>query len=146
MINEPVKLVGEALLHLSGIRENFRRNYRQMLWQVLEINLPVAVCTIYNVIPGLGEMEKTALALFNETILQEAFAARVPVVDLHLICNEVDDYSLLSPIEPSHSGGRKIAQAIRHLLEVYNFASEQSSIISASSAPTQCKQITDLTA
>lgn len=130
VFREPVSTVGEALFHLADEMTEFRRSYRQMLWQVLEINLPVAVCTIYNAIPGLGEMEKTALALFNETILQEAFAARVPVIDLRLICNEHDDYSTLSPIEPSHTGGEKIARAIASLLDAHDFASGHSTVIS----------------
>lgn len=130
MFSEPASTVGEALLLLASVRDDFRQGYRQMLWHVLGLNLPVAVCSIYNSIPGLGSMEKTALALFNEIILQEAFMARVPVIDLRLICNEYEDYSLLSPIEPSHSGGGKIARAIRSLIETHDFSSGRSSVIS----------------
>lgn len=143
IFREPVNTVGEALFHLADEMTEFRRSYRQMLWQALEINLPVAVCTIYNAIPGLGEMEKTALALFNETILQEAFAARVPVIDLRLICNEHDDYSTLSPIEPSHTGGEKIARAIASLLETHDFTFGHSVVISQ--APMQAGATTMLT-
>lgn len=130
IFREPVSSVGEALFLLADEIAQFRRNYRQMLWQVLEVNLPVAVCTIYNAIPGLGDMEKTALALFNEAILQEAFTAKIPVIDLRLICNEAEDYSQLSPIEPSHAGGEKIARAIASLLGTHDFASGYSVVIS----------------
>jgi lysophospholipase L1-like esterase len=130
MFSEPASTVGEALLQLAGVRDDFRQDYRQMLWHVLGLNRPVAVCTIYNAVPGLGNMEKTALALFNEIILQEAFMAKVPVIDLRLICNEDEDYSLLSPIEPSHAGGEKIARAIASLLDAHDFASGHSTVIS----------------
>ncbi|MDP2827557.1 MAG: SGNH/GDSL hydrolase family protein [Sulfuricellaceae bacterium] len=129
VFREPVGTVGEALFHLADVMNEFRWSYRQMLRHVLSLNLPVAVCTIYNSVPGLGEMEKTALALFNETILQEAFKVRVPVIDLRLLCDEDEDYSHLSPIEPSHGGGGKIARAIATLMEEYDFSSGRSTII-----------------
>jgi hypothetical protein len=121
IVNESVKTVGEALLLLNHIREAFRRDYRLMLQHVLSFELPVAVCTIYNTIPGLDGATKTALALFNEIILQEAAMAKVPVIDLRIICNEHSDYSAISPIEPSDAGGHKISQAIHALLESGNF-------------------------
>jgi len=108
----PVNTVGEALSHLGRVRDNFQLNYREMLKQVMAANLPAAVCTIYNSVPGLGNEEKTALALFNEIIFQEAGMFKLPVIDLRIICNEETDYSALSPIEPSHLGGMKIAQAV----------------------------------
>lgn len=130
IFNEPASTVGEALHKLAGVRDDFREGYRKMLLHVQNLNLPFAVCTIYNSVPGLGSMEKTALALFNEIILQEAFMARVPVIDLRLICDEDDDYSVISPIEPSHSGGEKIARAIASLLEAHDFTSGHSTVIS----------------
>jgi hypothetical protein len=47
----------------------------------------------------------TALALFNEVILEEACKRKLAVIDLRTICNEKEDYSEVSPIEPSHQGG-----------------------------------------
>jgi len=37
---------------------------------------------------------------------------QVPVIDLRIVCNEAEDYSDISPIEPSGKGGAKIAQVI----------------------------------
>lgn len=130
MFSEPASTVGEVLLQLADVRADFRRNYRLMLWHMLGLSVPVAVCTIYNDVPGLGSMEKTALALFNEIILHEAFMAGVPVIDLRHICNEDEDYSNISPIEPSHTGGKKIALAILSLLESHDFTSGHSTVIS----------------
>lgn len=112
ILNKPVSTVGEALQHLSRIRNNFQHEYHKMLMRAVGIKLPIVVCTIYNTVPGLGDMEKTALALFNEIILLEASMAMVPVIDLRIVCDKVNDYSTLSPIEPSHEGGSKIASEI----------------------------------
>lgn len=117
-----VSTIGEALLQLGEIRNKFCADYRAMLRHVLGFNLPVALCTIHALVPDLGIGEKTALALFNEIILQEAFQANLPVIDLRLICNEETDYSEVSPIEPSHAGGQKIACAIYSLMQEHDFS------------------------
>ena len=83
-----------------------------MLRAVIAAGKPVVVCTVYDAIPILSEPERTGLCLFNDVILREAFRAGVPVIDLRLICDEVSDYAQSSPIEPSQSGGGKIARAI----------------------------------
>ncbi|MBX9900678.1 MAG: SGNH/GDSL hydrolase family protein [Alphaproteobacteria bacterium] len=116
IFSDRVDTVGEGLLQLSQIRRDFQRRYRTMLWQVLSAELPLAICTIYDAIPDLSVESQTALAIFNDTIVREAFAAKVPVIDLRLVCTERNDYSALSPIEPSEVGGRKIALAIAEWL------------------------------
>ena len=98
------------------IREQFRQEYRTMLKQVVAQGRPTFVCTIYDAVPGLQAFEKTALTLFNEAILREAFEAGVGVLDLRLICTLSGDYAASSPIEPSDQGGRKIAAAIGKIL------------------------------
>ena len=104
--------VADALIHLSGIRKKFRTAYRAMLWQVGSLNLPFAVCTIYEDVPGLTPELKTALALFNDSITREAMAVGAPIIDLRQVCTEPEDYSELSQIEPSMQGGGKIAKTI----------------------------------
>jgi len=116
IFKDRVANIGEALLHLAKIRNDFCTDYKAMLNHLMSFSRPVAVCTIHTSVPDLGAAEKTALALFNEIILQEAFLANVSVINLRLICNEAIDYSEVSPIEPSHAGGKKIAKAIYLLL------------------------------
>ncbi len=126
-----VSTIGDALLQLGQIRNKFCSDYRAMLRHVLGFNLPVALCTIHTSVPDLGIGEKTALALFNEIILQEAFRAKLPVIDLRLICNEEIDYSEVSPIEPSHAGGQKIARAIYALMQTHDFAPGNITVIAS---------------
>lgn len=130
VISESVESVAEALLRFAEIRKGFTVKYRLMLRHVLELGVPVAVCTIYNNVPGLGEIEKTALALYNEIILSEAASHRLPILDLRHICSDSQDYSLISPIEPSDTGGRKIAAAIVYLLRSHDFSSRDSVVVS----------------
>jgi len=102
---------------LAGILEEFRIRYREMLHQLAALNKPLVVCTIYDAIPSLGPAHRAGLAGFNECILREAFRFGAPVLDLRLICDQRSDYSSVSPIEPSESGGGKIARAIRLALD-----------------------------
>ena len=44
-----------------------------MLQALSAVGKPVAVCTVYDTIPGLGAAEHSALGGFNEVILREAF-------------------------------------------------------------------------
>ena len=133
LLGTQVKSVGEALFILSEECVNFQQRYHRMLEHIRHLNLPVAACSIYNAIPSLGATEKTALALFNETILSEVFRAGLPLIDLRHVCNEPDDYSPLSDIEPSHQGGEKIARAILTLLKIHNFSQRHSTVISGTS-------------
>lgn len=90
----------------------FERAYRSMLADVVSARLPVTVCTIYNgaLENDIAAIARLALALFNDAILRAAFDERVDVIELRAICNEPSDYA--NPIEPSGSGGLKIAEAI----------------------------------
>jgi hypothetical protein len=97
---------------MGDIRAEFQQQYRVMLQALLERGKPVILCTVYDAIPGLHPAEHTGLCLFNEVILREAFRARVPLIDLRLLCTDASDYARTSPIEPSVSGGGKIARAI----------------------------------
>ena len=115
-LSRPTESVRMALCHLSEIRIGFRRAYRTMLWQLLDLQLPIAVCTIYDAVPNLSPDLQTALCLFNDTIIREANAAHVPIIDLRNICTEASDYSAVSPIEPSAQGGEKIAKVIVAML------------------------------
>jgi GDSL-like Lipase/Acylhydrolase family len=112
ILQEPAGSFGEVLSRMGEISEEFRKEYREMLREVLELGKPSVVCTIYDAIPDLHPAERTGLCLFNDMILREAFRHAVPVIDLRLICTEPIDYARSSPIEPSAVGGGKIARAV----------------------------------
>jgi hypothetical protein len=115
-MQSPVKSVIEAAGLLADWQAGFRRDYRRMVNVLLSRRLPLALATIYDGVPGLEPGLRTALAPFNDVILREAAAHRLPVLDLRLVCDAPGDYSAASPIEPSAQGGGKIAAAIAQLL------------------------------
>lgn len=108
----PATSVESALRHLSKLREEFHHGYRHMLRQLCRLQLPLVVCTIYDGVPGLAPELKTALCLFNDAITREVKAAGLPLIDLRNLCDDPNDYSEVSPIEPSAQGGGKIARAV----------------------------------
>jgi len=130
ILGQPAHSVSEVLHEMADIQAEFRREYREMLAAVLARRLPALVCTIYDAIPGLDRDVVAALTLFNDVILREAIAAGIPVLDLRLLCNEPTDYSPLSPIEPSHLGGRKIAQALVRIVTTHDFSRGETVIYS----------------
>ena len=116
LLGSGVRLVAEAIALLAEAQEQFARDYAEMLRSVLALELPTAVCTIYDT-PSTAPNQRiirSALALFNDVITRAAFSEGLPLVDLRLICSEDEDYA--NPIEPSAKGGAKIAAAIAHLI------------------------------
>jgi hypothetical protein len=121
ILHERADSVEEVLSRLSDIHEEFQRDYRAMLARVMHHGKPIAVCTVYDAIPGLDRRDRTGLCVFNDVILREAFRIGMPVLDLRLICADRDDYAATSPIEPSAVGGGKIARAISRLLAAHEW-------------------------
>jgi hypothetical protein len=55
-----------------------------------------------------------ALAIFNDRILKRAFAARLSIVELRLVCDEDGDYATETLL--SRTGVRKVANVARSAL------------------------------
>ena len=130
ILGESVSSVAEALELLRGVQARFHDEYRKMLKTLCAVGKPAAVCTIYDAIPGLGPAEQAAVAVFNDVILREAFRAGVPVIDLRFVCDQPEDYSPLSSIEPSLAGSSKIARTIAELATSHDFDSRRTVIYS----------------
>lgn len=113
VLDAPVDSSGEALLLLYDVAREFEASYRMAVKACLNLDLPFVVCTIYHgnfPDPSYQRRVIVALALFNDVIIRVATENRLKVIDLRLVCSEPEDYA--NPIEPSASGGAKIAQAI----------------------------------
>jgi lysophospholipase L1-like esterase len=128
LLVEPARTVAGAIDRLRQVLDQFREDYHSMLSAVGRANLPTVVCTIYDSIPGLEPAAVTALNGFNDVILRSAIERGLPVVDLRLTCREPSDYSELSPIEPSHLGGAKIAHTIARVIREHNFAEPRTAV------------------
>ena len=102
----------ELLMTFDQRLARFEHDYRAALGQVLALDRPTTVCTIYNgaLTGDQARPARVALTLFNDVILRTAFDERLDVIDLRAVCSQPADYA--NPIEPSGEGGRKIARAI----------------------------------
>ncbi len=108
-LDRPVVCVMEALQHLARIQSSFASHYISAMAAASQLQLPTVVCTIYDGVPGLSEPLKSALSLFNDVIVRSAMRHGFDVLDLREWLTESSDFSPKSPIEPSETGGQKIA-------------------------------------
>lgn len=112
LLARPVRSTGEALDLFAARLAGFEQSYGWALEAVVALGRPTTVCTIYNGNLGADEAGRARIALmmFNDVILRAALGHGVDIIDLRLVCSEPRDYA--NPIEPSGTGGRKIAGAI----------------------------------
>jgi len=122
LLRTPVASTSEALSLFGNRMRQFERAYVEAIERVLSLNRRTAICTIYNgnLDPSRADLVRVALMMFNDVILRCGFERHLTIVDLRLVCNEQTDYA--NPIEPSGSGGLKIAKAIAGWLGVINTA------------------------
>ncbi len=112
ILNLPVTSTHEALLLFGERVSAFEHSYRAVLAALVERVPNTTVCTIYNgnLPDNQAPTARVALMMFNDVILRSAFHWHLPVIDLRLVCSDPSDYA--NPIEPSGSGGAKIARAV----------------------------------
>lgn len=119
----------EVFNELTNVATRFEDSYKRMLNAVLKLGKPTAVCTVYY--PrypdaGMQKIAVAALASFNDVIIRQAFCAGLPLIDLRYVCAEDSDYA--NPIEPSESGGCKIAKTILRIAAEHSFAEHKTSV------------------
>jgi hypothetical protein len=126
ILQEPVATVGEGLRLLAEVRDRFDDDYHRLMQAIRDRGLPTTVCTIYNPCSPDETLQREAVAalgLFNDGIIGHARKFKLPVIDLRAICTEVADFA--NPIEPSSTGGAKIAQAICEVILGHDFAARR---------------------
>ena len=119
MLSLPVRSTAEALAIFADRVGRFEADYRRAIEPVLTSGRPVTLCTIYNgdlQEPTQAAAARVALTLFNDVIVRVALEHGTGLIDLRLVCTRPSDYA--NPIEPSGSGGRKIATRIAAALGV----------------------------
>lgn len=130
LLLEEVHTMADALSRFSAISQDFEQDYQLMLAAILERQKRVGLCTIYY--PGfpennLQQLSVAALTFFNDAIIRAAVTNGLPIIDLRMVCNEPQDYA--NPIEPSVSGGFKIAKVIYKMLLEDDFGCGKSVIV-----------------
>jgi hypothetical protein len=112
-LNRAARSSSEVLGLLADAADSFERAYRRLIGRLLELELPLIICTIYNgnfADVHFQRIASTGLSIFNDVIVRVGFEHHLPIVDLRLVCTEPDDYA--NSIEPSSAGGEKIAATI----------------------------------
>lgn len=104
--------IRDALAALAQPLQDFSEQYARLLNMLRSRHLPLIVCTVYDAVPDLLAGERIGLSLFNDVITRNVIRSQATMLDLRDICTEADDYSEVSPIEPSSAGGAKIAREI----------------------------------
>ncbi|WP_426107429.1 SGNH/GDSL hydrolase family protein [Massilia sp. TSP1-1-2] len=131
LLDTPVTSTAETLILLANIARDFELAYRKVLQACLALALPLVVCTIYNGnFPDTHYQQRATVALtvFNDVILRVAVEHGLKVIDLRLVCTSSDDYA--NPIEPSVTGGGKIAGAIVQAITEPNHAARGANVVS----------------
>ena len=128
MLNNRAATVGEAVAIIAGVVAEFAEGYMSLVRRIVGLGKPLTVCTVYDGVPDLSVASRGGLVAFNDVIIRTAFAARLPLIDLRLVCTEAADYSPLSPIEPSERGGAKIATAIVDAVTRHDFAARRTAV------------------
>ena len=121
--------VAEVLLKSRALADAFAFAHCEVLKLLHQTGLPFAVCTIYDANfadSQTAQLVATALALFNEAITRNAVEFGAPLIDLRHICVENADYA--NEIEPSVTGGEKIARAISRVVEEHNWEKKRTTI------------------
>jgi hypothetical protein len=133
ILDMPVTSTAQALEIFGQRRSAFESAYSAVIDAALRQNRPTTVCTIYNgnFSDEQARINRVALTIFNDVIFRVAFARGLSVIDLGLICTEPSDYA--NPIEPSDTGGKKIAEAILATLEPQDASDSYSSRVFAGS-------------
>jgi hypothetical protein len=122
LLQEPVRTVGDGLRLLAEVRDRFERDYHALLAAICKRGLPTVLCTIYDPCSPDEELQREAVAalgLFNDRIISLAREYRFPVIELRAICTATADFA--NAIEPSSSGGAKIAEAICAVVTRHDF-------------------------
>jgi len=109
--------IHDALDALAVAADEFEHAFARLIAAALEAGLPTVVCTLVPARypdPAQQRVVATALAIFNDRVMRSAAAARLPIVDLRMVCDEDGDYA--SETLLSRAGVRKVANVVRSAL------------------------------
>ncbi|MEJ7730880.1 MAG: GDSL-type esterase/lipase family protein [Polyangiaceae bacterium] len=118
LLDLPVRSTGVALDLFRDRVAGFAESYGWDVEALAERRKALTVCTIYHadLNPAEAARAPTALALFNDAILRAALRLGANVIDLRAVCADPLDFT--RAIEPSVTGGLKIAEAIVRALSL----------------------------
>ncbi|MBE0620892.1 MAG: hypothetical protein IH605_09895 [Burkholderiales bacterium] len=105
---------GQTLGQLSLAADEFERTLQRLIEVAQAARLVIMVCSMFqpnHKDPARQRTACAALAIFNDRVTKRVAEARAALIDLRLICNELDDYD--KPTQLSQSGLQKAANVVR---------------------------------
>jgi len=122
--------VAEACVSVYTVVAQLEREYLAMVRGVYERfggHRHITLCSVYNPCFSPYDMRldqravNLAVTLFADMVIRTGAKFGLPVIDFRRLMTEPSDFA--NPIEPSHTGGEKIAQAIANVIAVHPFNS-----------------------
>lgn len=116
ILDLPARSAAQVLDMLADAVGKFDHRYKQVIDACLATKRPLTICTIYNgnfADKQYQSRAATALAVFNDAIIQTAVTRQLQVIELRQLIYQPRDYA--NPIEPSSHGGEKLARSIVRL-------------------------------
>ncbi len=103
----------DALLLLSMAADEYEKQAEMLIQVAKASRLPTVVCNMYP--PNYEDPTRqramvTALAVFNDRLIRRVFAAKLPLVDLSLVCTDETDYADATRL--SKQGLRKASNVV----------------------------------
>lgn len=111
-LSEEAVNLNSTLLTITPTLSRFKENISTIFGRLSKNNVNILVLNIYNSIPNLEQEKKIILSIFNDIISEEAAIRSIPLIDLRVLLKDDIDYSDISPLEPSATGGKKIVNEI----------------------------------
>ena len=97
----------------------FKQQYETIVANLSNQRANLLLCTVYegdlvdsDEFSDVSNSSKTMVSIFNDIVYRTANKFNVDVLELRNIFTSPQDYA--NPIEPSHTGGEKLAQEIIH--------------------------------
>lgn len=122
--------VAEACVRVFTVVAQLEREYFEMVRSTYEHfgqRKHITLCSVYNPCFSPFDMRldqravNLAVTLFSDMVVRTGAKFGLPVIDFRRVMTEQTDFA--NPIEPSHTGGEKIAQAIASVLADHPFNS-----------------------
>jgi len=125
----PANTTTESMIILGALSEQFRKNYRESLQDILKLGLPTIVCNMHN--PPFNDdtvltVAVTALQTFNDCIFQEVVQAGFPLIEMRSVCADKSDFA--DVIALSATGGQKLTGVIKQVLDTYDFSIKRTQV------------------
>lgn len=114
--NQPETFL-DALVMLSVAADEYERQVESLIQVAKASRLPSVATNMYPPNyedPMRQRAAMTALAVFNDRLVRRVFAARLPLVDLSLVCTDEEDYA--DELRLSKRGLRKASNVVMSAL------------------------------